>query len=183
MFFSLQRQRTSWSLMGLGLSLILLGAGVGLQGLQSAALRPSRAPAAPTALDPRLVLHRHPVPFSGTIAGGVAVDGTLWPSLPGRNTISLHLLLPGRQVARDGQVTLVLSMRGMAMRPVQATLTASSQGYRGSVALPKFGPYHAQVDATTAGGRYTGAVNLILPLTLGSLPPGARSVRPERTSV
>jgi hypothetical protein len=181
MFFSLQPQRTRWSIVGLGVSLLLLGTGVGLQGLKSVGSRPSSAPTAPTALDARLVLHRHAVPFSGIIAGGVTVDGTLWPSLPGLNTISLRILLPGRQVARGGRVSLVLSMPGMAMRPVHATLTARSQGYRGSVALPMFGRYHAQVDASTAGGRYRGAVSLTLPLTLASLSPGADSARPDRT--
>jgi hypothetical protein len=87
------------------------------------------------------------VPFSGIIAGGVPVDGTLRPSLPGLNIISLRILLPGRQVARGGRVSLVLSMPGMSMMPVHTTLTASGQGYRGRAILPMFGSYRARVDA------------------------------------
>jgi hypothetical protein len=178
MSLALRPHRARWSILGLGVSLLLLGTGVGLQGLTSVDTRPSSAPPAPPALDPRLVLHRHAVPFSGSIAGGVSVDGTLWPSLPGLNTLSLRILLPDRQVAHSGRVHLVLSMPGMAMRPVPATLIARSQGYRGSVALPMFGRYRAQVDASTAGGRYMGAFSLTLPLNFASLPTGAGSARP-----
>jgi hypothetical protein len=175
---STRRHRARWGIAGLGASLLLLGAGVGLQGLKSADSRPSSAPTAPTALDPRLVLHRQTVPFSGTIAGGVSVDGTLWPSLPGLNTISLRLLRPGRQVARADRLSLVLSMPGMTMLPVHATLIASGQGYRGRAILPMFGRYRARVDAAIASGRYTGVLNLTLPLTLATLPTSADAARP-----
>jgi hypothetical protein len=181
MSFALRLHRARWSILGLGV-LLLLGLALGLHGMTDASSRAAGTLPAPAAVDPRLVLHPHAVPFSGSIAGGVSVDGTLWPSLPGLNTLSLRILLPGRQVAHSGRVHLVLSMPGMAMRPMQATLTARSQGYRGSIALPMFGRYRAQVDAWTAGGRYAGAFSLTLPLTLASLPTGAGSARPQRTS-
>jgi hypothetical protein len=178
MFFSIRPRRSRWSLVGLGLSLLLLGTCVGLQGLKSAASRPSMAPRAPAAVDPRLILHRRTTSISGAIGGGVSVDGTLTPSLPGLNTIRLHILLPGRQVGLGGRVGLVLSMPGMAMPPVHVTLNAESGDYRGSVALPMFGRYRAEVDAATASGRYTGAISLIMPLTLAAIPTGASAARP-----
>lgn len=169
MAFSAQSRPFRWSIAGLSLSLLLLGASTGNLGLKGAESRPSSTSTLPTTVDPRLVLHRQTVPFSGAIAGGVSLDGTLSPSLPGLNTISLRILLPGRRVARGGQLHVVLSMPGMAMVPVRATLTANSHGYRGRVVLPMFGRYRAQVDALTPGGRYTGAVILTLPLTLSAL--------------
>jgi hypothetical protein len=118
------------------------------------------------------------VRFSGTMAGGLSLGGTLSPGLPSLNTISLRILLPGRRVARGGRVSLVLGMPGMAMRPVRATLTARGQGYRGRVAVPMFGCYRAQLEAATASGRYAGIFGLTLPLTLASLPTSSASARP-----
>jgi hypothetical protein len=163
---------------GLGVGLLLLGAGVGLQGMKSADSRPNVAPTVPTALDPRLVLHRHTVPFSATLDRGVSLNGTLWPGLPGLNTLSLNILLPGRQVTGGGRVSLVLSMPGMAMIPVHATLIASGQGYHGRAILPMFGSYRARVDASTDSGRYKGALSLTLPLTLAAHPTSDDSARP-----
>jgi hypothetical protein len=178
MTISTRLHRSRWSVVGLGASLLLLGTGVGLQGMKSADSRPNVAPSAPTTLDPRLVLHRHTVPFSATLDRGVALNGTLWPGLPGLNTLSLSILLPGRQVARGGGVSLVVSMPGMPMVPVHATLTASGQAYRGRAILPMFGSYRARVDASTASGRYKGALSLTLPLTLAARPTSDDSARP-----
>jgi hypothetical protein len=136
------------------------------------------APAATPAVVPRLVLRRQTVPFSGTIVSGVSLGGTLSPGLPGLNTISLRILLPGRRVARGGRVSLVLSMPGMAMRPVRATLTTRGHGYRGRVAVPMFGCYRAQVEAATASGRYTGTLSLTLPLAFASLATSGAPTRP-----
>jgi hypothetical protein len=40
-----------------------------------------------------------------------------------------------------------------------------------------FGRYRAQVEAMTAGGRYSGAFSLTMPLTLASPPTSAHSTR------
>jgi hypothetical protein len=166
MIFTIRPHHFPWSIVGLGASLFLLGTGLGLHGMTSTDSRPSTDPTLSTTGGPRLILPRHTVPFAGTIDGGIVCYGTLSPSLPGVNTITLSLRPPGRLAARGGLVSLVLSMPGMAMRPVKATLIASSEGYRGSAILPMFGRYRAQVDASTADGRYTGALSLTLPLTL-----------------
>jgi hypothetical protein len=178
MTFSIRPQRVRWSLVEFGLSLLLLGSGLSVHGMKRADSQSVLAPAATPAVGPRLVLRRQTVSFSGTIVSGVSLGGTLSPGLPGLNTISLRILLPGRRVARGGRVSLVLSMPGMAMRPVRATLTASSGDYHGRVAVPMFGRYRAQVEAATASGRYTGIFGLTLPLAFASLPTSDTPARP-----
>jgi hypothetical protein len=170
MTFPARPRHFSWSITGLGLGRLLLGSFLGLQGMTSAPAPPSAAPARAATVEPRLIVHQEFVPFAGTITGGATVAGTVRPSLPGMNTLSLRILLPGRRAAQGGTVTLALSMPGMAMLPEQATLTASGGSYRGSVVLPMFGRYRARVAAVLAGDRYTGSLGLVLPLTLASLP-------------
>jgi hypothetical protein len=178
MIFSLRPYRIPWSFVGLGMSLLLIGAGIGVQGMTSANSRPSTVPTLATPVDPFLVPNRQTVFFSGTIADNATLNGTISPSLPGLNTMSLNIMPARRQVAWGGQVTLVITMPEMAMPPVRATLSATRQGYRGMVALPMFGTYRVQADASTGAGQYTGAFSLTLPLTLGSLPPSDHSAHP-----
>jgi hypothetical protein len=153
----------------LAAALLVLAGYAALQSTGYADSRPRSAPARPAA-DARLVLRRHAEPFASTIAGGVVLNGILSPSLPGVNTIRLTIRLPGRQPARGGRVHLVLTMPGMAMPPVRATLVARHHGFGGSVALPMFGDYRAQVDADLDGGRYRGSLNMRLPLVLNAHP-------------
>jgi hypothetical protein len=68
------------------------------------------------------------------------------------------------------------------MRAVHATLTASGQGYRGSAVVPMVGRYRAEVDATTGGGRYSGAIGLTLPLSLALPPTGGKGTHPARSA-
>jgi len=163
--------RARWSVVGPGLGLLLLG--VGLLGLRSADSQPRSAPVVATSGHSLLILRGGPTPFAGALGGHATLRGTISPSLPGLNTLTLRIDLPGGRVAWGGHVSLVLTMPGMAMLPVRATLTASSQGYRGSAIVPMFGRYRAQVDATTASGRYHGAVSVALPLTFASPPAGS----------
>jgi hypothetical protein len=99
-------------------------------------------------------------------------------NLPGLNTISLRIVLPNRGVVRGSPISVVLDMPGMAMPPPRTALTARGADYRGHVVVPMFGRYRAQVDATIAGGRYTGTVSLNLPLTLASPTASGRVARP-----
>jgi hypothetical protein len=154
-----------WRLVGL---LLLLGALLGVQGLTRPHSHPSSAQALTTSTDVGLILRPHTVRFSGALAGGASIEGTLSPSLPGPNAISLRVILPGGRAARDGRVALTLDMPGMVMRPVRAVLTGSGQGYRGRISLPMFGSYLAQVVAATTLGQYTGTLIISLPLSLGS---------------
>lgn len=162
------RRRRAWlSMAGLVVSLLLLGGFIALHNTGSAESRPSSVTARPT-VDPRLVLRRHAEPFSGTIDGGLMLSGTLSPSLPGVNTIHLTIGRAGQHPARGSRVTLVLTMPGMVMAPVRATLAARAHGYSGSVVLPMFGTYRAQVDAIFHGGRYRGSLTMRLPLALAT---------------
>jgi hypothetical protein len=113
-------------------------------------------------------VHAHVTPFSGTFAGDVLLTGTLTPSLPGLNTLSLSIRLPSGQAAQGGKVALILSMPGMTMLSIRATLSAHGHGYEGHVPLPMFGPYRAQVAATALSGHYTGTLRLTLRLLLES---------------
>ena len=144
----------------LGLLLLLLGPGAVLLGLRSA------APPPVTTAAPPLVLRGGVVPVAGTLRGQVTLAGTISPSLPGMNMLTLRLTLPGGRRARGGHVGLVLTMPGMDMLPVRATLSADGALYRGSARLPMFGRYRAAVEARTASGRYSGTVTVVLPLTV-----------------
>src|SRR5438270_13473758 len=100
MTFSTRSRRPRWGIVLPGLSLLALGSGLGLHGMTSAQSQPSPAPARAATVDPGLILHRHAVRISGTLGSGVSLEGTLSPSLPGLNTVSLRILLPGGQRAR-----------------------------------------------------------------------------------
>lgn len=124
---------------------------------------PSRA-AAPT-VDPRLIVRGHDQPVSGTLAGGVRLRGTLYPALPGVNMLSL------RNSTRDGgtgRLEVVVTMPGMAMRPVHATLTPHQDRYQGTVTLPMFGRYVARIVLMTPRGRGQGTIPLVVPLVWSS---------------
>ena len=98
------------------------------------------------------------------LTGGVRVTGTLAPTLPGPNTV--HLVVSGRASAavQASHVGLVVTMPGMAMRPITATLLARGPGYAGIIRLPMFGYYRTAVVVTGRAGRYTGALTLEIPL-------------------
>ena len=92
------------------------------------------------------------------------MTGTLAPTLPGPNT--LHLVVSGRAgvAVQASHVGLVVTMPGMAMRPIKATLVSRGHGYAGVIRLPMFGYYRAAVVVTGRAGRYTGALTLEIPL-------------------
>jgi hypothetical protein len=163
---STRTRRIQWLLAGPCLFLLLLGAGVGILSIRGASSHSGAAAAPSIRVDSRLVLHRQTVPFSDTLAGGVTLTGTLSPSLPGLNTLTLRLHVPDRQAARDGQIELEISMPGMAMRPIRAILAMNSHGFSGYAALPMFGRYRAQMQASIGGRRYMGEFLLTVPLTL-----------------
>ena len=179
----LRRLHRAWpSLVGLGLSLLLLGTGASILGAKGADTPPRSAPILTTFGDPHLTLRGGSVPFAGVLSGHARLEGTIAPSLPGVNTLTVRIELAGAQEARGGAVALVLTMPGMTMLPVRATLTATSQGYRGSVVLPMFGHYRAQVDALITGGRHTGVMSVAVPLTFASPPTDFAVTGPHRST-
>lgn len=113
-------------------------------------------------VDPRLVVRPHTERLSVPLTGGPRLAGSLYPALPGPNTLRLAALQGDR--ATSGRVEVTVTMLGMAMTPVHATLSAHGHGYSGTVTLPMFGHYRAGIVVHTPSGRYSGAV--IIALTL-----------------
>jgi len=127
---------------------------------------PSRA-AAPT-VDPRLVVRGHDQPVFGMLAGGARLRGTLYPALPGANTVRLRTEdLGGEDTGAPGRAEIVAAMPGMAMHPVTTTLAAHAGRYQGTIALPMFGRYTARIVVTTRRGRRHGTLTLDVPLMTG----------------
>jgi len=104
------------------------------------------------------------------LAGGVRVDGTLYPALPGPNTLRLTLRRASGATASAARVTVVVTMPGMDMPPVAATLAAHGRAYTGVIRLPMFGDYQARlVVRTPAGKRYMGVIALTAPLDVAAV--------------
>jgi hypothetical protein len=59
-----------------------------------------------------------------------------------------------------------ITMPGMAMRPLRATLRGQAGRYRGTVVLPMFGTYLARVLLATPHGQRQGTLRLDVPLDL-----------------
>lgn len=128
------------------------------------------ASGAHAAVDPRLILRARATGVGGMLAGGVYVSGTLYPALPGPNTLRLTLRrTSGATLLPAGQVRAVVTMPGMAMPPVAATLTAHGRSYAGAIRLPMFGAYRARLVVRTPAGRYTGAVAVTVPLDVTAI--------------
>ncbi|MCA1598267.1 MAG: hypothetical protein LC769_04475 [Chloroflexi bacterium] len=144
-----------------GLLLALLGVvGVTLRGGAPRAV----APAATPTIDPRLVIRPRSVPVRAPLTDGAEARGTLYPAYPGRNTLHLVIRWHGRPLSPTAPLTLVATMRGMAMRPIQATLVARGGSYAGTVTLPMFGAYQARIAVVTPHGRAHGTLTLRLSL-------------------
>ncbi len=116
-----------------------------------------------------LVVRGHTQPVAGTLTGGTRVSGTLYPALPGANTLYLRVENPGSGGAgMVGRAEVAASMPGMAMRPAMATLVGRAGGYQGTIALPMFGHYAARIVMVTRQGRRQGTLRLDVPLAPGT---------------
>jgi hypothetical protein len=118
----------------LGLCVLILGTVLGMHSLTNAHFQPTSARPSTAAIDPRLIIHPHATSFRGSLGGGVKLAGTLSPSLLGTNVITLSVQPRDHAPAHGGQVRLTLTMPGMRMSPIQATLAAGAGGYTGRVA-------------------------------------------------
>jgi hypothetical protein len=160
---ALRRSRRRCALLGGGLVLVLAGlAAAALPVLRPQPLAASHA--INETVDPRLILRARTLPVAGNMSGGVRLAGTLYPALPGPNTLRLTVLGPLGAALRGARLSLVITMPGMAMAPLRAPLPARGQGYGGAVTLPMLGRYRAAVALTTPAGRYSGALTLAVPL-------------------
>jgi len=161
-----RRRRTRWIAFALGVSLVVIGGGLALAARAVASPRPDApAPAARVAVDPApIILRARTMRVQGALGTNVQVSGTLSPALPGLNTLRLSVRRsPGADV-RARQVMATVTMPGMDMPPIVATLAPHGHGYAGVIRLPMFGEYRASLVVRALAGRYTGIVALTIPL-------------------
>lgn len=159
----LHRRTRSALVAGGGLLLVLLGLGLALLSRAHLSARSPTVPVQPT-VDPRLIIRPRHAPIAAVLSHGVRLAGTLYPAYPGRNT--LRLAVQGRVgvPASGTRVALVATMPGMAMAPIRSVLVARDHHYVGTLILPMFGTYQAQVVVDTPAGRATGTLTLTLSL-------------------
>jgi len=151
------------TLLALGALVILTGSWLSRQ--QAAVGRIAPRPAPPSDA-PHLVVQGHNQVVSATLAGGVRLSGTLYPALPGANTLTLTLSGMTDEGGKDAASSLGLrvTMPGMAMAPVRVVLRGRTGRYRGTVTLPMFGAYVAHVVLVTGRGHWQGTMPLLVPL-------------------
>jgi len=163
------RRATACASVGtLAAGLLLAGCGsVGVDPLASARLVPTAAPT--TSLRGGLIVRGHAQRVAGTLTGGVRVSGTLYPALPGANTLRLRVVGPdGGDADATGRAEVAAVMPGMAMRATTTVLTGHAGWYQGTIALPMFGRYAARLVVLTPRGRRHGTLVLEMPLALGT---------------
>jgi hypothetical protein len=150
----------------LALGALLFLAGQWVIGQWATAGQANHRPPAPSAA--HLVVRGHDQALSVTLVAGPRLSGTLYPALPGAN--ALTLTRSGAPTARGavtaGTLGLRVTMPGMAMPPIQATLRGHGSRYRGTLVLPMFGRYLAQVVLVVDGRRWQGAMPLLVPLVV-----------------
>jgi hypothetical protein len=116
---------------------------------------------APTpTIDPRLILHPGVKRFVAAFGGGLRVAGALDPSIPGSN--AMRLSAPGGRAS--GRLVVRITMPGMVMVPIAATLTPHGGGFTGRITLPMFGTYRADMTLMSAGRPIHGTATLEIPL-------------------
>ena len=110
------------------------------------------------------MLQPRTVGVGAVLTGGLRVTGTLAPTLPGPNTVQLVVRGRAGATVPASHVGLVVTMPGMAMRPIKVALVSQGHGYAGVIRLPMFGFYRAAVVVTARAGRYMGGFTLEIPL-------------------
>ena len=161
--FARKRAVLVWALVGALLVLGTVFAGLGI-----VASRPAVAATVQPGIMAGLVVRGHHQAVVATLGAGVRVHGSLYPALPGVNTLDLTLRGAARMVDAigPGRLDLNVVMPGMVMRPVRVTLRGRNGRYRGNLSLPMFGGYVARVVLVTPGGQWRGTMDLAVPLTL-----------------
>jgi hypothetical protein len=142
---------------------VLLGLGLALLYRAHLSASSPTVPVQPT-VDPRLIIRPRHVPIAAVLSHGVWLAGTVYPAYPGRNTLRLAVQGHAGAPTPAQRVALVASMPGMAMTPIRATLVARDHHYVGTLTLPMFGTYRAQVVVDTPDGCATGRLTLALSL-------------------
>ena len=161
----------TWRLRGAVAGPLLVAAGLGIA---AAAVGPWRSAAtaaiqAPTpTIDPRLLIVPQTTTVQARLTADMRLSGTLSPTIPGPNALSLTIRDRAGHLVRGGRLHLVATMPGMdtGMVPSRAVLAPHGDRYSGQLSLPMFGRYRATVAIAAPGGPYTGT------LTIGVFPPG-----------
>jgi hypothetical protein len=144
--------------------LLAIGVGAGAFAAHGSQQASAPTPAVPT-IDPRLILLPRHVPVHGTLTGGAAISGSIYPGIPYRtNTIQIAVTRGGHALAASGGASFSVSMIGMRMLPVKAALHPAGSGYAGTFFLPMFGSYRGPITLTTSGGSLTGTIEITAPL-------------------
>jgi hypothetical protein len=149
-------------------ALVILSA---LAGVALAVVRlvaPAGADTVHPIVDTRLVLAPRTVAIQAALPRGLQLRGTLFPALPGPNRVRLVASHGAGARIGTGQMHLVVTMPGMPMRPIAATLSAHGDSYNGTLHLPMFGLYRAAVALSSARSRYTGALTFVVPLPVST---------------
>jgi hypothetical protein len=144
--------------------LLILGLCVGALAAQGRRQTSPPTPAIP-AIDPRLILRPQHVLVRGTLAGGAAIAGSIYPGIPYRaNTIQIAVTRGGHVLAATGDASVSVTMAGMRMLPVTAALHSAGSDYAGTLFLPMFGSYLGSIAIATANGSLTGTIEITAPL-------------------
>jgi hypothetical protein len=144
--------------------LLAIGVGAGAFAANGRQQVSPPTPAVPT-VDPRLILLPRHVPVHGTLAGGAAIAGSIYPGIPYRNnTIQIVVTRGGHALAATGGATFRVSMVGMRMLPVKAALRPAGAGIGGTLYLPMFGSYSGPITVATSSGSLTGTIEITAPL-------------------
>ena len=155
-------ERRSAILVGAVLFLTLFGLEIAL--LPLGLRTPVVSRPAGSAIDPRLIVHASTAPVAAVLPGGLRLAGTVYPTMPGPNTVRVVVSGPSAGRSLKGRVELIATMSGMAMRPARATLVPRHGAYSGVLTLPMFGRYVARIDVVTPVGRIAGKMVIDIPL-------------------
>jgi len=124
-------------------------------------------PAAPTAtprLEPRFIIRPRTVPITAVLPHDLRLSGAYYPAYPGRNVLSLAARRGAAPLGTSARIALSVTMPGMVMPPIRATLAPSNTYYRGALALPMFGAYRVAVVVSAPHVHVTGTITVTLPL-------------------
>jgi hypothetical protein len=112
-------------------------------------------------IDSRLILQPRTIAVGGRLSNNLPFRLTIYPALPGSN--SVRLTLP-RASHPSAPMTVVATMIGMVMAPSRTTLVGHGQVFTGSIDLTMFGRYRLTVTEAGALDRQTDPVTVVLPL-------------------
>ncbi len=156
---SIRRLRSRHILGGLVVATCIVGLGV-----PRVLAHQARSAASIQVADSRLTIYPKRTQVHATFSRGIRVAGSISPTIPGRNHVDLVLIAPRVKAPLPRVITFTANMTNMPMKPVEAILRRTSQGYAGTIKLPMFGTYRLRVAFHTAADRYSANTGVTLPL-------------------